>query len=136
MYISELSPGDKILFKLISGKYAYPELNRDSILYKTSSTNQKLKSFYLTEGEGVILSNKNKKINVSFNSFDSRSCNGIAEIDYGAFQFIYLYEGETNEKTVIPKKKFDFNLEEEIEFTHTSPAMNIYRKKIDLFWSE
>ena len=136
MYISELSPGDKILFKLIPGKYAYPELNKDSITYKTSNINQKLKAFYLTEGEGFIISNKDKRIDLRFNSFDSRTCHGIAEIDYGAFQFIYLYQGETNSETVVPKRKLDFNLEVDIEFPHTTPTMQIYRKKIDLFWSE
>ena len=136
MYITELSAGDKILLKLISGKYAYPELINGEITYRTSNINQKMKASYFIEGEGFIISNENKKIKMSFNSFDSRSCYGIAEVDYNAFQFIYLNEGETNADTVVPKKKLDFDLEEDIEFPHTAPAMQIYRKKIILFWSE
>lgn len=136
MYISELSTGNKIRFKLISGHFAYPELQNNSLVYKTSNISKQESGFYLTEGEGTILSNNNKVISVQFNSFDSRSCHGVAELDYVAFQNIYLYEGETNSETVLPKKIIDFNLEQDLEFPHTAPAMNIYRKKITLFWSE
>lgn len=126
MYITELSTGDKILLKLNSTTPAYPVMIGKVFLYKTGKQYAKKQNIYFTGGTATIIRNSDDVLVLNFVSRSDPSFSGIAEIDYGAINLLYLYEGETNEATVA----------EGLRNKTTAPAMDIYRKKIILRWKE
>ena len=126
MYITELSPGDKILISLSRHAPAYPtRTSPTSIVYKTNSR-YKRHDLTFTKGIGVVLNNVDRVLTIRFSDYYNPATSGIAAIDYNAVASIYLYEGETNAATVA----------EGLNDPTTAPAMEIYRKKVDIRWKE
>jgi hypothetical protein len=121
VYVTDLSAGDRILISLSSSTPAYP--TGDSLIYKTGKK-YKRNAITFTKGTAVVLSNSDKVLTFRFADFYNPSTSGIAAVEYYAISSIYLYEGETNAATVA----------EGLNDPTTAPAMDIYRKKVDLRW--
>ncbi len=126
MYITELKAGDKILITLNKSTPAYPTLLGNSLLYKTGKQYRRKQDAYFNEGTANVLLNSERVLVLTFAGLTNPSFSGVAEIDYSAVKSIYLYTGETNADTVA----------EGLYNKSTAPAMNIYRKKIILKWTE
>ena len=121
MYVTELNAGDRILISLSRSTPAYPTGKPST--YKTGKK-YKRQDIAFTKGTGVVLSNSDKVLTFRFADFYNPSTSGIAAVEYYAISSIYLYEGETNAATVA----------EGLNDPTTAPAMDIYRKKVDLRW--
>ena len=141
MILAEIPLGSRVRVKLKKRAYAGPQRVGNSVVYSTARHAQaplphKPKGMTFTEGVGTILENSNKKIKMSFIGLVNPDFSGIVEIDYFAFDSVYLWEGETNESTLTRSHKIDFNLVEEIEHKNAMPPMDIYRKEIQLIWKD
>ena len=141
MRIGELTQGSDIRVKLRSNMPAVPRRVGDQVVYSTELHMKKLLprkpgDLPFVEGHGTVISNTGNKIKMSFVGLINLNFTGVAEVDYLAFDSVHLWEGETNESTLKRAHKLDFNLEEEVEFKGAVPPMKIYRKKIQLIWTD
>lgn len=126
MYIYELSAGDKILISLSRQTPAYPtRASPTSIIYKTGKEYKRQEVPFI-KGIGTVLSNADKILTIRFSDYYNPARSGIAAVEYTAVSSIHLYEGETNAATVA----------EGLNDPTTAPAMEIYRKKVDIRWKE
>jgi len=126
VYITELNVGDKILITLNGKSPAYPVKVGPSLIYKTGKQYARKQDLYFSEGTASVILNSENVLILSFAALINPSFSGIAEVDYSSVQSIYLYTGETNTSTVA---KGLYN-------KATAPAMDVYRKKIILRWTE
>ena len=126
MYITELTAGDEILIKLHRNLQAYPSGTPGNIVYRTGKRYNKGNHVAFIEGTGKVISNTSKVLSIIFSSVVQSSLSGLADIDYHAIREVYLYEGETNATTVAKG----------LNNVHLAPAMNIYRKKVILRWTD
>ena len=126
MYITELSEGDEILITLGDSTPAYPVLVGKSVIYRTGKRYARKQDVYFSEGTATVLLNSERVLVLRFAGTINPSFSGIAEVDYQAVRSLYLYQGETNADTVAKG----------ISDKTTAPAMDIYRKKIVLKWTQ
>tara|TARA_R110002051_G_scaffold268489_1_gene328539 strand:+ start:253 stop:636 length:384 start_codon:yes stop_codon:yes gene_type:complete len=127
VYVTDLQSGDRILISLVSSSPAYPTRTNTegSIVYKTGRKYKKHELTFL-KGTATILSNISNVLTFRFADFYNPTTSGIAAVDYKSISSIYLYEGETNASTVA----------QGLNDPTTAPAVDIYRNKVILRWTE
>ena len=135
MNITDLKSGDDILITMLRPRPANPVMVKDSLIHQTKGSNKRSPQSF-TGGEGIVLSNANKVLTIRFTSNTNSNFEGVAELDYDAIRDIHIWEGESNADTVVLKRKLDFKLEIPVEFPHTMPAVKIYKKKVNLRWTD
>ena len=133
--ITELKQGDDIIVTLLRSRPATPTGVGNQIIYCTSN-NYKRTPHEFTGGQAIVLANAGKILRIQFTSRPNANVGGVAELDYAAIQSIYIWEGESNADTVVMKRKLDFELEIPVKFPHTMPPMKIYKKKVNLIWTD
>ena len=137
MNITDLKAGDRI-YMTINKTFAPTEnLIGKQVIFESTPrwTSGARKSF--TQCKGTIIQHTTLKgepaLELQFVSLVNPSNTGIARIIYYSIASLWLYEGETNINTVVPKEVS----EKRNEFPYAAyqlPPVNIYRKKIKLVW--
>jgi len=135
MNITELKSGDDILITLLRSRPANPVRVREETIHRTKDAFKRTPRSF-TGGKGIVLANADKILTIRFTSNTASSFEGVAELQYEAIRDIHIWQGETNADTVVLKRKLDFELEIPVEFPHTMPATKIYRKKVNLLWTD
>ena len=127
MYITDLTAGDDIKISLVDSSPAYPTWDwKGGTVWKTGRRHKNNRSLNFSEGTGHVISNSDKVLRIRFVDAINTVFTGIAEIDYTSISSVYLYEGETNAATVA----------QGLNDPTTAPAINIYRKRVILRWTE
>tara|TARA_A100001515_G_scaffold140438_1_gene136138 strand:- start:182 stop:595 length:414 start_codon:yes stop_codon:yes gene_type:complete len=135
MNITDLKSGDDIVITLLRTRPANPVQVKGDIIHRTKNEFKRTPRSF-TGGEGIVLANADKILTIRFTSNTASNFEGVAELEYEAIRDIHIWEGETNADTVVLKRKLDFELEIPVEFPHTMPATKIYKKKVNLLWTD
>jgi hypothetical protein len=137
MNIRDLKAGDRVYMTINKLFAPVEKLRGKNLIYETVAawTSGPRKSF--TQCKGTVMRHVEldgfPALEVQFISLIDPSNTGMAQISYHTLVSLWLYEGETNIDTVVPKKISD----ERNEWPYTAyqlPPVNIYRKKIKLVW--
>ena len=134
MNITDLKSGDDILITMLRSRPANAINVSGEVIYSTKGQ-YKRNSPAFTGGRCTVLSNSDKILKVRFRN-NTNYIEGVAELEYNAIRDIHIWEGETNADTVVSKRKLDFELEIPVENPHTMPASKIYRKRVNLLWTD
>ena len=135
MNITDLKSGDDIVITLLRSRPANEVNVNGNVIYRTKG-HYKRNARSFTGGEAIVMANANKVLTVRVTSNTNSNFEGVAELEYKSIRDIHIWEGETNADTVVLKRKLDFELEIPVEFPHTMPAVKIYKKKVNLFWTD
>ena len=135
MNITDLENGSDIVITMLRSRPANEVYVNGNVIHRTQGHYKRTPRSF-TGGEAIVMANANKLLTVRFTSNTNSNFEGVAELEYDAIRDIYIWEGETNADTVVMKRKLDFKLEIPVEFPHTMPALKIYKKKVNVFWTD
>ncbi len=137
MKIKDLKAGDRV-YLTINRNFAPVEVRLGSeVVFETGQGWQARVGRSFTQCNGVINKHTTLRnepaLELQFTSLIDSNNTGVARIAYFTIKGLWLYQGETNIATVVPKEVSD----KRNEWPYTAyqlPPVNIYRKKIQLVW--
>lgn len=137
MNIKDLKAGDRILVTINKIFSPIETRSGNKTIYKTTQAWTAGPRSSFTQCKGTILGHTTlyggPALRVSFVAIPNSNRTGEVIINYFSINSLWLYEGETNIDTVVPKEISDKR--NEWPYTaYQAPPSNIYRKKIKLIW--
>ena len=137
MTINDVKSGDRVLVTINKIFAPVEKIVGKAPVYQTTQAWSVGKRSTFTQCKGVVLGRgtlyEGPTLIVQFVAIPNSNRTGVVHINYFAINSLWVYEGETNINTVVPKEISD----KRNEWPYTAyqlPPSNIYRKKVRLIW--